>query len=63
MADPLVVGVLYPSEWNLDFDRHLAELVGFGPINQAVARRARAFDLEVIVVRSRPASATRGPRS
>ena len=26
-------------------------LVGFGPINQAVARRARAFELEVIVVR------------
>ena len=26
-------------------------LIGFGPINRAVARRARAFDLEVIVVR------------
>ena len=26
-------------------------LIGFGPINQAVARRARAFDLEVIVLR------------
>ena len=26
-------------------------LIGFGPINQAVAHRARAFDLEVIVVR------------
>ena len=32
-------------------------LVGFGPINQQVARRARAFDLEVIVVR-RSASPT-----
>ena len=26
-------------------------LIGFGPINQAVARRARAFDLKVIVLR------------
>ena len=26
-------------------------LIGFGPINQAVARRARAFDLRVIVLR------------
>ena len=31
MTDPLVVGVLYPSEWNLDFDRHLAELAAIDP--------------------------------
>ena len=31
MTDPLVVGVLYPGEWNLDFDRHLAELAAIDP--------------------------------
>ena len=31
MTDPLVVGVLYPDEWNLDFDRHLAELAAIDP--------------------------------
>ena len=31
--------------------RKTVGLIGFGPINQAVARRARAFDLEVIVLR------------
>ena len=31
MTDPLVVGVLYPSEWNFDFDRHMAELAAIDP--------------------------------
>ena len=31
MTDPLVVGVLYPSEWNFDFDQHLAELAAVDP--------------------------------
>ncbi|MDE0655223.1 MAG: hypothetical protein OXH58_01500, partial [Acidimicrobiaceae bacterium] len=31
MTDPIVVGVLYPGEWNLDFDRHLAELAAIDP--------------------------------
>ena len=31
MTDPLVVGILYPGEWNLDFDRHLAELAAIDP--------------------------------
>ena len=31
MTGPPVVGVLYPGEWNLDFDRHLAELAAIDP--------------------------------
>ena len=31
MTDPLVVGVLYPSEWDFDFDRHMAELAAIDP--------------------------------
>ena len=31
MTDRLVVGVLYPGDWNLDFDRHLAELAVVDP--------------------------------
>lgn len=31
MTNPLVVGVLYPSEWNVDFDEHLAELAAVDP--------------------------------
>ena len=42
-------------EWLPVFGQEIAHktvgLIGFGPINQAVARRARAFDLEVIVLR------------
>ena len=31
MSDPLVVGVLYPGEWNADFDQHMGELAAVDP--------------------------------
>ena len=31
MSDPLVVGVLYPGEWNADFDQHIGELAAVDP--------------------------------
>ncbi len=31
MTEPLVVGMLYPSWWNPDFDEHLAELTALDP--------------------------------
>ena len=31
MSDPLVVGVLYPGEWNTDFDHHMRELAAVDP--------------------------------
>ena len=31
MSDPLVVGVLYPGEWNADFGQHMSELAAVDP--------------------------------